>query len=68
MKEKIQACSDLIRQFETTQAELETNITIPKRQVSETAERMVAKIREREREVITLLACCGSRNYTLQRN
>lgn len=55
MREKIQACSDLIRQFETTEAELETNITIAKRQVSETAERMVAKIREREREVIALL-------------
>ena len=55
MKETIQACSDLIRQFETTEAELEANITIAKRQVSETAEQMVAKIREREREVITLL-------------
>jgi len=55
MKEKIEACSDLIRQFETTEAELETNITITKCQVSETAERMVAKIRERKREVITLL-------------
>ena len=55
MKEKIQVCSDLIRQFETTEAELEANITIAKRQVSETAEQMVAKIREREREVITLL-------------
>ena len=55
MKEKIQACSDLIRHFETTEAELEANITIAKRQVSETAEQMVAKIREREHEVITLL-------------
>ena len=53
-KEKMQACSDLIRQFETTEAELEANIAIAKRQVSETAEQMVAKIREREREVITL--------------
>ena len=55
MKEKIQICSHLIRHFETTEAELEANITIAKRQVSETAEQMVAKIREREREVITLL-------------
>jgi len=55
MKEKIQVCSDLIRQFETTEADLETNITIAKSQVSETAEQMVAKIREREREAITLL-------------
>ena len=55
MKEKMQACSDLIRQFETTEAELEANITIAKRQVSETAKQMAAKIREREREVITLL-------------
>ena len=34
---------------------MEANITIAKRQVSETAEQMVAKIRERERQVITLL-------------
>lgn len=73
MKEKIQACSDLIRQFETTEADLETNITIAKRQVSETAEQMVAKIRELNANAKRLPssrrhACCGSRNYTLQRN
>ena len=55
MKETIQAYSDLIRQIETTEAELEANITIAKRQVSETAEQMVAKVREREREAITLI-------------
>ena len=55
IKEKIQACSDLIHQFETTEAELETSITIAKRQVSETAEQMAAKVREYEREAITLL-------------
>ena len=34
---------------------METNITIAKRQVSETAEQMVAKIRECERKAITLI-------------
>ena len=55
IKEKMNVCSDLIRQFETTELELETNIAIAKRQVSETAEQMVAKIRESEREAITAL-------------
>ena len=55
IKEKMNACSDLIRQFETTELELETNIAIAKRQVSQTAEQMVAKIRESEREAITAL-------------
>ena len=55
IKEKMNAYSDLIRQFEATELELETNITIAKRQVSQTAEQMVAKIRESEREAITAL-------------
>ena len=55
IKEKMNVCSDLIRQFETTELELETNIAIAKRQVSETAEQMVVKIRESEREAITAL-------------
>ena len=55
MKEKVQACSDFIRQLETLEFELETNITTAKGSVSQTAEQMVAKIREREREAITAL-------------
>ena len=55
IKEKMNACSNLIRQFEATELELETNIAIAKRQVSQTAEQMVAKIRESEREAITAL-------------
>ena len=55
IKEKMNACSDLIRQFEATELELETHITIAKRQVSQTAEQMVAKIRESERGAITAL-------------
>ena len=55
IKQKMNDCSDLIRQFEATELELETNITIAKRQVSQTAEEMVAKIRESEREAITAL-------------
>ena len=55
MKEKAQGCSDFICQLEKMELELETNITTAKRSVSQTAEQMVAKIREREREAITAL-------------
>ncbi|KAL9987289.1 hypothetical protein ACROYT_G001571, partial [Oculina patagonica] len=55
MKEKVQACSDVIRQLEAMELELETNTATAKRSVSQTAEQMIAKIREREREAITAL-------------
>ncbi|XP_078377011.1 E3 ubiquitin-protein ligase TRIM45-like [Oculina patagonica] len=55
MKEKVQACSDVICQLEAMELELETNTATAKRSVSQTAEQMIAKIREREREAITAL-------------
>ena len=55
MKEKVEACNDVIRQLEITEHDLETNITTAKRSVSQTAEQTITKIREREREAITAL-------------
>ncbi|XP_078376430.1 E3 ubiquitin-protein ligase TRIM45-like [Oculina patagonica] len=55
MKEKVQACSDVILQLEVIELELKTNTLTAKRSVSQTAEQMIAKIREREREAITAL-------------
>ena len=55
MKQKHQTCRDIIRQFEETAANLEANIAIAKRQVSQSAEQMIASIHEREREAITTL-------------
>ncbi|KAL9965784.1 hypothetical protein ACROYT_G029629 [Oculina patagonica] len=55
MSEKRKVCSDLIRELEETVCKLEANIAIAKREVSQAAERMIAKIREREREAITAL-------------
>ena len=55
MKQKHQTCRDFIRQFEETAANLKANIAIAKRQVSQSAEQMIAVIHEREREAITTL-------------
>ena len=55
MKEKHQTCRDIIGQFEETAANLEANIATAKRQVSQSAEQMIAVIHEREREEITSL-------------
>ena len=55
MKQKHQTCRDIIRQLEERAANLEANITIAKRQVSQSAEQIIALIREREREAITTL-------------
>ena len=55
IKQKHQICSDIIRQLEETAANLEANIATAKRQVSQSAEEMIAVIREREREAITTL-------------
>ena len=62
IKEKSKVCSEAILKFEQTQLELETKLTITKRQVSQAADQMIAKIREREREIITTLEnTCVSR-------
>ena len=47
--------SDTIREYEQTVLELETIITNTKREVSQTAEQMIAKIREDEWRIITAL-------------
>ena len=55
MKGKGNICSDVIREFEETILSLETNISTAKREVSETAEEIITKVRERERVAITAL-------------
>ena len=55
MKGKGNICSDVIREFEETILSLETNISTAKREVSETAEQIITKVRERERVAITAL-------------
>ena len=55
MKEKKKVCNYVIREYEEAARKLDSNITAAKREVSQTAEQMIAKIREREREAITTL-------------
>ncbi|XP_058970555.2 E3 ubiquitin-protein ligase TRIM71-like [Pocillopora verrucosa] len=55
VKEKKEVCRDVIREFENTEHELETNITTAKRQVSQATEQMMGKLRQLEREAITVL-------------
>ena len=52
---KKEACRGVIREFEKTELELETNITTAKRQVSQATEQMMGKLRQLEREAITVL-------------
>jgi len=46
------ALKDVIRKFEETISKLETNVAIAKRGISQSAETMITKIRQREREAI----------------
>ena len=55
LKEKTKLYSDAIFKLEQTELELHTNITNAKHEVSQTAEQIIAKIRESEREIITHL-------------
>ena len=55
MKEKNRVCSGVLREFEETAVNLETNFTTAKCQVSRAAEQMIAAIQQREREAITTL-------------
>ena len=55
VKEKKEVCRDVIREFEKTEHELETNISTAKRQVSQATEQMMGKLRQLEREAITTL-------------
>ena len=54
-REKEKALKDVIRKFEETISDLETNVATAKRNVSQAAEQMIAKIREREQEAMTSL-------------
>ena len=51
-RENEKALKDVIRKFEETIYKLETNVAIAKRGISQSAEAMITKIREREREAI----------------
>ena len=53
LKERTKVFSGVIRKYEQTVVELEANATDLKREVSQTAEQMIAKIREQERQIIT---------------
>ncbi|XP_078344436.1 E3 ubiquitin-protein ligase TRIM45-like [Oculina patagonica] len=55
IEEKISELGEVIRKFEDTFSQLENNVGTAKRGVSQAAEQMIAKIREREREAIVLL-------------
>ena len=55
MKQKHRTCRDIIRQFEEKAANFEANIAAAKRQVCQSAEKMIAVIHEREREAFTTL-------------
>ena len=55
LKEKTKLYSDAIFKLEQTELELHTNTTNVKREVSQTVEQVIAKIRESEREIITHL-------------
>ena len=51
-REKEKALKDVIREFEETIFKLENNVAIAKRGISQSAETMITKIRECEREAI----------------
>ena len=55
IKENSKVCSDMIGEFEQTAVDLETNSIAAKQKVSQTAEQMIDKIREREREAIATI-------------
>ena len=55
IEQKKKVCGDVINTFQQVVVELERNITAAKREVSQTAEEMVAKIREHERKATKIL-------------
>ena len=52
IRENEKALKDVIQKFEETISKVETNVAIAKRGISQSAETMITKIREREREAI----------------
>jgi len=59
MKQKRKVYTDLMREVEDTTSRLEANIIKAIAEVSQAANQMIAKIREREREAITELRNTG---------
>ena len=55
IEQKKKVCNDAIKTFQQVAEELERNVTVAKREVSQTAEQMIAKIREHEREATQIL-------------
>ena len=55
IERKKKVCSDTIKTFQQVYEELEQNVTAAKREVSQTAKQMIAKIREHEREATKVL-------------
>ena len=55
MEQKKKVCSDAIKTFQQVVEELERNVEVAIREVSRTAEEMIAKIREHEREATQIL-------------
>ena len=55
IKQKKKVCGDAITTFQQVIVELERNVTAAKLEVSQTAEQMIAKIREHEREATKVL-------------
>ena len=55
IERKKKVCSDAIKTFQQVYEELENYVTAAKREVSQTAKQMIAKIREHEREATKVL-------------
>ena len=55
IERKKKVCSNAIKTFQKVVVELEKNVTAAKREVSQTAKQMIAKIREHEREATKVL-------------
>ena len=55
IEQKKKVCGDAIKTFQKAVVELERNIATAKRKVSQTAEEMIAKVREHEREATKVL-------------
>ena len=61
-RENEKALKDVIKKFEETISKLETNVAIAKRGISQSAETMITKIRECEREAIdSVETTCATR-------
>ena len=55
MNQKNEICNNIFRQLEETTSNLESDIAIAKRKISQAAERMIHTVHERERDALTAL-------------